>query len=204
MKDVSQIVQEAGTLCSDISVDPTANPLLAGRSIGLPSEVAPTCSTAGYGLGGDEKPPKRAKLTPSSIPPLPVKAQFSDDGYMDEVEVKDNDEEGDDVSLADGSVSSMSMSSNDLLDFEDELLGKQAVAFGTLLVSGKGNTTKVHLSSPTDDESADPMWLSAWCGSKLHRGSAYQEVARHFNLHQRKPCPKCSPDYPPELEALLW
>ena len=133
-----------------------------------------------------------------------MEAQFADDSYMDEVEVKENDEEGDGVSLADGSVSSMSMSSNDLQDFEDGLLGKQAVAFATLLVSGKGHTTKVHLTSPTYDKSADPMWLSACCGSKLHRGSAYQEVARHFNLHERKPCPKCNPDYPPELEAPLW
>ena len=123
---------------------------------------------------------------------------------MDEVKVKDIDLERDDVSLVDDSVSSTSVSSNDLQIFEDELLEKQAVAWGTLLVKGKGNTTKVHLTSPTDDACTYPMWLSAWCGSKLHRGSAYQEVARHFNLHQRKPCPKCSPDYPPELEALLW
>jgi hypothetical protein len=143
VKDVSEIVQEAGTLCSDILVDPPANPLLAGRSIGLPSEVAPSCNTGGYGLEGDEKPPKKAKLTPSSIPPLPVKAQFSDDSYMDEVEVKENDEEGDDVSLADGSVSSMSMSSNDLQDFEDGLLEKQAVAFGPCLYQGKGTQRKL-------------------------------------------------------------
>ena len=121
---------------------------------------------------------------------------------MDEVEVKDIDQ--DDVSLADDSVSSESMSSQDLQTFEDELLEKQAVAYGTLLVSGKRNTTKVHLISPADDEGSDPMFISAWCGSKLHRSSAYQEVARHFNIHQRKVCPKCSPDYPPELEALLW
>ena len=166
--------------------------------------VAPTGCTAGHGLEGEEDPPKKARLSSSPTPPLPVKAQPSDDDYMDEMEVKDIDQERDDVSLADDSVSSTSMSSHDLQAFEDELLEKQAVAYGTLLVSGKGNTTKVHLISPADDECADPTWLSAWCGSKLHRGSAYQEVARHFNLHQRKPCPKCSPDYPPELEALLW
>ena len=198
VQDSSDIVHEAGKLCSDIGVDEPANPLLEGKTLGLPSVVAETENLTGQALRDEGSPPKKARLSPH----LPNTAGSSGETSMDKIEVKDIDI--DDVSLADDSVSSESMSSDDLQTFEDELLDKQATAYGTLLVSGKGNTTKVHLISPADDEGADHSFISAWCGSKLHRSSAYQEVARLFNIHQRKACPKCRPDYPPELEALLW
>ena len=199
VQDSSDIVQEAGKLCSDIGVDAPANPLLEGKTLGLPSIVAEAANPAGLTLRDEGSPCKKARVF---FPHRPNAAGSTSGTGVHKIEIKQGDT--DDESLADDSVSSTSMSSQDLQTFEDELLDKQATAYGTLLVSGKGNTTKVHLTSPTDDEDADRSFISAWCGSKLHRNSAYQEVARHFNIHQRKACPKCKPDYPPELEALLW
>ena len=192
VKDVSTIVQEAGTLCSDISVDLPANPLLVGKTIGLPSVVAPTGCSAGHGLEGEGNPPKKARLSSHPTPPLPIKANPSEDNSMDEVEVKDIDQE-DDVSLADDSVSSTSMSSQDLQAFEDELLETQAVAYGTLLVSGKGNTTKVHLISPADDESSDPTWLSAWFRVKAPPRIRIPRSGASFQSPPEEAVPKVQP-----------
>ena len=85
---------------------------------------------------------------------------------------------------------------------ERRILNEQVVAMSTVLISGKGSSTKVHLCDP--DDTGEGHTMAVGCGSTLHRASAYTEIAQHFAMREREPCPKCKPKSLPDLEAILW
>ena len=116
---------------------------------------------------------------------------------------KPGDAESDIESLAEGSARSDSVASSEADSEEELLLKKQTVALATILVSGKSPNAKVHLLDPDDCAETNPQTLSCACGNKLHRGSAVQELAQHFQIFGKTACTRCKLNFPDQLYSLL-